>query len=200
VGVADLGFQAIGTDTMREYWPVFAAAATLEFWLVRRIRRSHRFPVRWIASAAIATVLLAVLSWAESYLATQLIYQTVGEGARVNFWQELRWHFSRSWPLIPALGVVVAGLVARPRSETVMAALVAAAGVLASWIAAMWLFTTSHQEAVFQLLVLPGGLGVVASLIGFPAATALWMAIARWIWGEGRRRRRRLPPRADAAV
>jgi hypothetical protein len=30
---------------------------------------------------------------------------------------------------------------------------------------------------------------VVASLIAFSAATALWMAIGRWIWKQGRRRR-----------
>jgi hypothetical protein len=119
-----------------------------------------------------------------------MLYQTVGEGARVNPWEEMYAHVARSLPLLAALVVVLLGLVAHPRSDIAMAACVAAAGVLASWNVAMWLFTTNHQVAVFQLLVLPGGLGVVASLLGFTAATATWMAIGRWIWREGRRRPR----------
>jgi hypothetical protein len=189
VGLLDAGFQAVGTDTMRQYWPIFAAGAVFEVWLVRRIRRSRRYPARWIALAAILTACGLAALWVESFLATQLLYQTVGEGARVNPWEELRAHVARSLPLIAALGVVLLGIVAHPRSDIAMAAWVAAAGVLASWNVAMWLFTTNHQVAVFRLLVLPGGLGVVASLLGFTAATALWMAIARWLWGEGRRRR-----------
>jgi hypothetical protein len=34
-------------------------------------------------------------------------------------------------------------------------------------------------------------LGVVASLVGFTAATGIWMAIGRWVWKQGRRRRHR---------
>jgi hypothetical protein len=87
------------------------------------------------------------------------------------------------------LGAVVLVLVMRPRSDRVVTGLVVAAGVLVSWIVAMWLFTTNHQQTVFRLLVLPGGLAALASLMGFGAATALWMAIGRWIWKQGRRRR-----------
>ncbi|WP_410961824.1 hypothetical protein, partial [Salmonella sp. SAL4359] len=90
-----------------------------------------------------------------------------------------------AWPFLAPLGVVLLVLVKRPRSDAAVAALVATAGVLVSWIAAMWLYTTNHHPFVFQLLVLPGGLGVLASLIGFSTATALWMAIGRWIWKQG---------------
>jgi hypothetical protein len=88
------------------------------------------------------------------------------------------------------LAGVLFGL-ARPRPDAVVTAIVAAAGVLVSWIVAMWLFTTNHLEAVFRVMVLPGGLGIVASLVGFTAATGVWMAIGRWVWKQGRRRRRR---------
>jgi hypothetical protein len=120
----------------------------------------------------------------------QLTYETVGEAARVNAWEQLRSHVSRSWPLLAALGAVLLGL-ARPRADAAVVGMVAAAGVLVSWIVAMWLFTTNHLEAVFRVMVLPGGLGVVASLVGFTAATAIWMAIGRWGWKQGRRRRHR---------
>jgi hypothetical protein len=128
--------------------------------------------------------------WAESFLVTQLTYQTVGEGARADAWEQLRAHVSRSWPLLAVLAGVLFGL-ARPRPDAVVTAIVAAAGVLVSWIVAMWLFTTNHLEAVFRVMVLPGGLGIVASLVGFTAATGVWMAIGRWVWKQGRRRRRR---------
>ena len=208
--MSDLSFTAIGLETLRQYWPVFAVSAVIEVWLVTRIRRAQRFPVRWIVPVALVAVGLAAALWVESFLTTQLLYQTVGEGARVDPWADLRAHVRRSLPLLAALGVVLFGLARRPRSESVIAGLVAAAGVLVSWTAAMWLFLTNHQPAVFTLLVLPGGLGVVASVIGTMASLALWMAIGRWIWKEGRRRRRRppppgpdvilLPPGRDAAV
>jgi len=190
MGVADLTFQAVATDTMRQYWPIFAAGAAIEVWLVRRVRRSGRYRAWWIALAAIVTAWVSAALWVEAFLAAQLVYQTVGEGATFDVWQELGWHFARTRPLLAPLGVVLLALVTHPRSDAVVGALVAVAGVLASWIVAMWLFTTNHQVAVFQLLVLPGGLGVVASLLGFTAATAIWMAIGRWIWREGRRRPR----------
>jgi hypothetical protein len=114
----------------------------------------------------------------------QLTYETVGEAARVNAWEQLRSHVSRSWPLLAALGAVLLGL-ARPRADAAVVGMVAAAGVLVSWIVAMWLFTTNHLEAVFRVMVLPGGLGVVASLVGFTAATAIWMAIGRWGGSRG---------------
>lgn len=59
----------------------------------------------------------------------------------------------------------------------------------------MWLNAANHHEAVFRLLLLPGGAGVVASLIGFSTATARWMAIGRWIWKQGRRRHRGITAR-----
>ena len=197
MGASDLGFQTVAMATMSEYWPVFAAGAAIEMWLVRRIQRSRRFRVQWIASAAIAAALLSAILWAESFLVTKLIYQTVGEGARVDAWQQLQSHVSRSWPLLAVLGAILLGL-ARPRADAAAIGMVAAAGVLASWIVAMWLFTTNHQEAVFRVMVLPGGLGVVASLVGFTAATGIWMAIGRWVWKQGRRRRSRgTPAQAD---
>ena len=190
MGAGDLGFQTVAMATMSEYWPVFAAGAAIEMWLVRRIQRSQRFRVQWIATAAIAAAFLSAVLWAESFLVTQLTYQTVGEGARVSAWEPLLSHVSRSWPLLAVLGGVLFGL-ARPRPDPVVTGIVAAAGVLVSWIVAMWLFTTNHLEAVFRVMVLPGGLGVVASLVGFTAATGIWMAIGRWVWKQGRRRRRR---------
>jgi hypothetical protein len=186
---------------MREYWPVFAAGILVDVWLVRRIRRSRRFPVRWIAFAALVAAVVSAALWVESFLATQLSYQTLGEGARADVWRELRAHAGRSWPLLAGVAAALLGLVWHPRSEAAITALVVAAGVLLSWMAAMWLYTTNHQPLVFRLLVLPGGLGVVASLVGVSASLALWMAIGRWIWREGRRhRRRQLPPGVDAAV
>lgn len=194
MGVGDSGFQTVALATMSEYWPVFAAGAAIEMWLVVRIQRSRRFRVQWIAAAAIAAGLLSAVLWAESFLVTQLTYQTVGEGARADAWGQLRSHVSRSWPLVAALGAVLLGL-ARPRAGAAVLAMVAAAGVLVSWIVAMWLFTTNHLEAVFMVMVLPGGLGVVASLVGFTAATAIWMAIGRWVWKQGRRRHRGITAR-----
>jgi hypothetical protein len=187
VGVADLTFQAIGLETLREYWPAFVAGAAAEVWLVRRIRRRRRFPLAWVVFAAIVPMCLSALLWLESFLATQFLYQTVGDGRRVETWNELKWHAFRSGPLLAPLGAVLLGLVLRPRSEAVVAALVALAGLLVSWLVAMWLFTTNHQQAIFQLLVLPGGIGAVAALVGFSTATAIWMGIGRWIWREGRR-------------
>ena len=189
MGVHDLTFRVIGADTLGEYWPVFVAGAVVEVWLVTRIRRWGRFPLEWVLFTLMLGACLWAGLWAESFLATRFAYQTVGEGSRVDAWAELRWHVARSWPLLAPLAIVLLGLVMRPRFHAVVAALVAAAGVLVSWIVAMWLFTTNHHPAMFQLLVLPGGLGVLAALVGFTAATAIWMAIGRWIWKEGRRRR-----------
>jgi hypothetical protein len=172
-----------------DYLPVFVAAGVVEMWLVVRIRRQGRFPFSRVMFAIILATLLPAGLWAESFLATQFAYQTLSETPRVDWWNELRGHLDRSWPLLVALGFVLSALVMRPRSQAAVALLVAAAGVLASWIVAMWLFTATHSPTLFQLLVLPGGLGIVASLVGFAAATAIWMAIGRWIWKEGRRRR-----------
>lgn len=179
------------------YWPVFAVGAAIEVWLVRRIRRSGRFRVAWIASSVVAAVLVAVL-WAESFLAAQFAYQTVGEGATFDVSQELAGHYLRTRPLLAPLGVVLLAVLTHPRSDAVMGGLVAAFGVLVSWIVTMWLFTTSHQPGLFQVLVNLSGLGLLASFIGFGSATALWMAISRWWWKEGRRRRHRgMTPQAD---
>ena len=172
-----------------DYLPVFVAASVAELWLVVRIRRWGRFPFSRVMFAVVLAALLGAGLWAESFLATQFAYQTLSENARVDWWHELRGHFDRSWPLAVPLAIVLLGLVMRPRSQSAVAVLVAAAGVLASWIVARWLFTTTHSPTMFQLLVLPGGIGVVAALVGFSAATAIWMAIGRWIWKEGRRRR-----------
>jgi hypothetical protein len=185
----DLGFQAIGMETLRQYWPVFAAGAAIEIWLIRRVRCSQRFPVRWIASAAIVAAGLAVALWVESFLITQMLYQTVGDGARTSPWEDVQGHIRRSAPPLAGLAIVLVGLVCHPRSAAAIAGLVTAAGLLLSWMVAMWLFVTNHQPVVFRLLVVPGGLGALASVVGFAAATAIWMAIGRWIWREGRRRR-----------
>jgi hypothetical protein len=188
--VIDLSFRAIGVETMRQYWPVFAAGALVELWVVRaRLRRVRPFPPIWVAAPAVAAALMAVGLWVESFLATRFVYQTIGEGARVNFWEELQLHYWRSRPLLAVLAVALLGLVRRPRSEAVVAALVVAAGISISWMAAMWLYTNTHSPIVFRVLVRRGGLGVVASLAGFTTATALWVAIGRWIWRQGRRPR-----------
>jgi hypothetical protein len=175
------------THILREYWPVFAAAAVIEIWVVHRLRQmrlrvGRRFPLRWIVWTAIAVLCSVVGLGVESFLATARAYQTLGEGAQVDALDGPAARVETWWPLAAGLAVVLAGLARRPRTEAETAVLVAATGVLASWMVAMWLFLTNHQEAVFHLLVLPGGLGILASLIGFTAATVLWMAIGRWIW------------------
>ena len=172
-------------------WPTLAAGVLIQVWLVRRVRRTGRFRVPWIVSAALLAAGLSAALWAQSFLSTQLTYQTVGEGARANMREELQRHLSQAWPFLVPLGAVLLALVKRPRSNAAITALVAAAGVLVSWIVGMWLNAANHHEAVFRLLLLPGGAGVVASMIGFSTATALWMAIGRWIWKQGRRRRSR---------
>jgi hypothetical protein len=169
-------------DTLREYWPVFAGGAVIQAWVVLRSRRTRRFPTRWIAPAALVAAFLALGLWVESFLATQLAYQTVGAGARVGVWDDLPRHVSRSWPPLAGVAVVLAALARHPASKRAVAVLVAVAGALLSWIVAMWLFDTNHGPLAFRVLVLPGGLGIVASVVGFAASTALWMAIARWIW------------------
>jgi len=191
VGVVDLTFRAIGAETMSECWPVFVAGAAVEVWVVRQIRRTGRFRAAWVASISIAVLLLPAVLWGESFLASNLADQTAGDGAIFDAWRDLGTHFARAWPLLVLLGVVLLALVRRPRSDRLATGLVVAAGVLVSWIVAMWLFTTNHQPMVFRLLVLPGGLAALASIIGFGSATALWMAIGRWVWKEGRRRRHR---------
>ena len=190
-GVADFSFRTIGAETIGLCWPALVAGAAIEVWVVRRIRRSGRFRVSWIVSLAALMVVLVATLWSESFLAAQLAYQTVGEGATFDVWQEFEGHWMRTWPLLVPLGIVILALATHPRSDVVMGGLVAALGVLASWIAAMWLFTTNHQPGLFRVLVTLNGLGVgvVAALVGFTAATAIWMAIGRWIWKEGRRRR-----------
>jgi hypothetical protein len=60
-------------------------------------------------------------------------------------------------------------------------ATVAVAGVMATWLIAMWLYTTPHQDTVLRVFLVPGTLGVVASLLGCSASTALWMMTTRWI-------------------
>jgi hypothetical protein len=188
MGLIDLSFRAIGMDTLREYWPVFVAGAVVEVWVMRRIRRWGRFPFQWVVLTAMVPVLLSAVLWGESYLARQSILATIGETG-ISPWEELGWHLERSQPLLAPLAIVLLGLVKRPRSEALVSALVSAAGALASWIVAMWLYTTDHEPAVVRLLILPGVLGMVAALVGFPAATAVWMAIGRWVWREGRRRK-----------
>ena len=192
MSVADQSFHAIAGETLRQSWPIFTAAAGLEVWLVRRIRRARRYPLEGVVFAGGAAAGLAAALWGQSFVATQLVYDSVGEGVRVNLWEDLRLHLWRSWPLLAALGPLLLGLVSHPRSDHVVAALVATAGVLLSWMAAMWLFVNSHHEVVVRVLVLPGGLGVVASVLGVLASLALWMAIGRWIWRRRRRRRSRI--------
>ena len=181
--------DAIALRTLVDYWPVLAAGALAEAWLViKRMRRSRPFPAVWALASAVAAVAMAVTLWVEPFLATELFNGTLGERSPVDISSELLAHFQRSWPLAAGLASVVMALVAHPRSNALAAVLVAAAGFFASWMAAMWLFTTIHSPFVFQLLVAAGGLGVVASIAGFTTATALWMAIGRWIWRQGRRR------------
>ena len=195
----DLSFHAIGGETLRQSWPVFTAAAALEVWLVRRIRRSRRYPFEAVVFAGGPAAALAAALWGQSFVAAQLVYDSVGEGVRVNVWEDLQLHLWRSWPLLAALGAVLAGLVSHPRSDHVVAALVATAGVLVSWTAAIWLFVNSHHEVVHRVLLLPGGLGVVASMLGVLTSLALWMAIGRWIWRRRHRRQSRIVPGGGTA-
>ena len=180
--------DATALRTLVDYWPVFAAGALAQGWLViTRMRRSRPFPPVWALTSAVAAVLTAVALWVEPFLATQLVNETVVENSHADVSSDMLAHFQRSWPLAAGLVSVVLALVAHPRSSALAAVLVAAAGFLASWMAAMWLFTTIHSPLVFRLLVVAGGLGVVASIAGFATATAVWMAIGRWIWRQGRR-------------
>lgn len=191
--MTDVSFPAIGAETMRQCWPVFAAGAIVQTWLVMRSRRSRHFPVRWIAPAAIVSALLAALLGVESFLTTQLAYETVGEGARAQPWlANLEAQVARSWPLA-GVAVLWLALVREPRARRTVALLTAGIGILLSWTVAMWLFVTNHGPLVFGLLVLPGGLGVVASVVGFTAAGALWMATAKWLWRREYARPRRPP-------
>ena len=190
MGLIDLTFRAIGAETLREYWPVFLAGAVAQVWLVRRIRRWGRFPLEWVVFAAAAPTVVLVGFWGESFVAGRAIAATIGETG-VGEWEELGWHFARSRPLLAPLAVVLLALSLRPRSETVVAGLVTAAGVLVSWVVAMWLYTRPHSPEVVGVFVRAGSLGVVATFIGVTTATAVWMAIGRWIWKQGRRRRGR---------
>lgn len=173
---------------MAEYWPVFAAGALVELWIVIKwMRRVRPFPLEWVLISVVAAVSMAVALWFEPFLATRLANETIGEGAHATMSSDLLAHVRRAWPFVVALLSLVLALAAHPRSNLLAAVLVAAVGVLASWMAAMWLFTTIHSPLVFRMLVVAGGLGVVASIAGFTTATALWMAIGRWIWRLGRR-------------
>jgi hypothetical protein len=185
-----LAFDPIALRTMGEYWPVFAAGALVELWVVRgRLRRTRPFPPEWAAITSIAAALMAAVLWVEPFLATQLAYQTVGEGARATPVSELQAHVHRSWPLAAGVALALLLLLRHPRSNAVVAALVVTSGILVSWMAAMWLFATNHSALVFRVLIVPGGLGMGASVAGFTTATALWVAIGRWIWKQGRRPR-----------
>lgn len=182
-GIVDHGFGAIGKETIELCWPVFAAAAATGVWLLGKVmRRWRRIPRAWIGIASLALVAMAASLWMESFLAARLVYETAGEGAQMHPWQDLEGHYWRSRPLLVMLAVVLLPLAGHPRSVRLRAGLVATAGVLASWIVAMWLYVSSHQPIVFRFLVVPGGLAIVASLVGFTAATLLWMVIARWAW------------------
>jgi hypothetical protein len=187
MGLIDLSFRAVGAETLREYWPVFVVGAVAQVWLVRRIRRWGRFPLEWVVFAAVAPTVVLAVFWGESFVAGRAIAATIGETG-VSEWEQLAWHFARSRPLLAPLAVVLLALSLWPRSETVVAGLVTAAGVLVSWVVAMWLYTSPHSPEVVGVLVRAGSLGVVAALTGFTVATALWMAIGRWIWKQGRRR------------
>jgi hypothetical protein len=197
--MTDVSFSTIGAETMRQYWPIFLAGAVVQGWLVLYGRRSRHFPVRWIAPTAIVAALLAALLGMESFLHTQLAYQTVGEGARADFSRELDAHLSRSWPPLAGVAVLLGALARQPRSRPTTAFLTAGTGVLLSWTVAMWLFVTNHGPLVFRVLVLPGGLGIVASVVGFAAASAAWMATARYVWLR-ERSRRSVPPEVRVEV
>jgi hypothetical protein len=189
VAAGDLSFQATAAQTLAECWLVFAAAAAATARLARRIRRSRRYALEGIVASIIVSAGIATALWTESLQATRLVYESAGEGVRVRPWADVQQHLARTWPLFAGLGVVLLGLISHPRSERAVLALVAAAGVLASWIVAMWLWATSHHQVLTGVLILPGGLGLVASVVGFPVAVALWMAIGRWIWRRHRPRR-----------
>lgn len=166
---------------------VFAGGAAIQAWVVwklrrARLRRGRRFPLRWIVWTGSVVACAAVALWMESFLVTSRAYETLGEGAVDNLWADLFGHLGWTWWPLAGVCVVLAGLASHPRSLAATAGLVAAAGVLVGVMVAAWLFATNHEGLLLRILVLPGGLGLVAALVGFGAATTLWMAIGRWIW------------------
>ena len=174
------------TEIQSQTGLVVAAGAAVQVWVVwklRRIRerRGRRFPQRWIAWTGIAVAGLAIALWTESFLATTRAYQSLTAESDL-LWNDLLGHLRWLWQPLAGMCVALMGLARHPRSLTGTAGLVVVTGALASVMVASWLFATNHDGLVFRILVLPGGLGLVAALVGFGAATTLWMAIGRWIW------------------
>lgn len=175
------------TEIQNQSVLAFAAGAAIQLWVVwklRRIRarRGRRFPLRWIAWTGFAVGGLTVALWTESFLATTRAYQTLSSIATEDLWSEVLGHLRWMWQPLAGACVALIGLAWHPRSFAVTAGLVVVAGVLLSVVVGAWLFATNHDGLMFRILVVPGGLGVVAALVGFGTATTLWMAIGRWIW------------------
>jgi hypothetical protein len=163
-----------------------AAGVAVQLWIVwtlRRIRerRGRRFPLRWIAWTGIGVTCLALALCTESFLATTRAYQSLSSESD-QLWSDLLGQLRWMWQPLAGVCIALLGLARHPRSFAVTAGLVVVAGVLVSVMMAAWLFVTNHDGLVFRILVLPGGLGLVAGVVGFGAATTLWMAIARWVW------------------
>ena len=175
------------TEIQRQACLVFAAGAAIQVWVVWRLRgirlrRARRFPLRWVAWTGSVVVCAAVWLWTESFLVTTQAYQTLSFPDTSDLWGDMLGHLRWMWQPFAGVCLALLGLAWHPRSLAATAGLVAAAGVLMSVMVATWLFATNHEGLVFRILVLPGGLGLVAAFVGFGAATTLWMAIGRWIW------------------
>jgi hypothetical protein len=175
------------TEIQSQCGLVFAGAAAIQMWVVwtlRRIRerRGRRFPRRWIVWTGSVVTCAAVALWTESFLVTTRAYESLSAIDTLNLWSGMLGHVRWMWQPFCGLCIALLGLAWHPRSYAATAGLVAAAGLLASLMVAAWLFATNHEGLVFRILVLPGGLGLVAAFVGFGAATTLWMAIGRWLW------------------
>ena len=177
----DLSFRAIGMEVLAREWPAFAGGAAIQVYLAKRAHRSSHYPIQWIVFCASVAVIGIASMGVESTLVSERLYRDIGEGAHVRLWEELQLHLQLRWPPILVFGLAQLAVLTCVRRERAFLATVAVAGVMATWLIAMWLYTTPHQDTVLRVFLVPGTLGVVASLLGFSASTALWMMTTRWI-------------------
>jgi hypothetical protein len=181
----DLSFRTIGLEVLAREWPVFAGGAAIQVYLAKRVYRSSHYSIQWIVFCASVAVIGIASIGIESTLATERLYRDIGEGAHVRLWEELELHLRLRWPPILGFGLAQLAVLTFVRRERAFLATVAVAGVMATWLIAIWLYTTPHQDTVLRLFLVPGPLGLVASLLGFSASTALWMMTTRWAWRSG---------------
>ena len=174
----DFSFRAIGMEVLGREWPAIAGGAAIQVYVAQRVYRSSQYSVRWIAVSAGMALVGVVAFGVESTLSAERLFENIGEGVHVRMGDELslRWHMT--WPALLGFGVTQLAVPAC-RSEGAFIAVAAAAGVLASWVIAIWLFTTNHYDLLLRVFLMPGGVGIVASVLGFTASSALWMTTIR---------------------